>query len=384
MSFSAGVFTINSTGQPVVTGTVISSTVFNAFTADIASGLSTCVLKDGTQTITANIPMSSFKLTGLTSGSAATDSATFLQAQTASQAAAYLTAVAGTNTITATATPTATLVVGQRYWLIPAVTNTGATTLQIGANSAGAIQRGGNALIGGELTASFPVELLVSAATPVFQIVSSGQIQKQPTRSVKTSGSSSTYNTPTGCTRINVKVIGGGGGGGAMATNSGTAGNNSSFTDGASLTLTAGGGGSGASGSGGATAGSGGSASGGDVNIVGGGGQPGFGNSSAALQAMGGVGASSALGGAGPGGAPGAAGGNAAANSGAGGGGAGASVANNSAGGGGSGGYVEKLITTPAATYTYTIGAAANGGAAGTFAGGNGAAGIIIIDEFYN
>lgn len=74
MSFSAGVFSINSTGQPVVTGTVISSTVFNAFTSDIATGLSTCVLKDGTQTVTANIPMSNFKFTGLAAGTATGDS----------------------------------------------------------------------------------------------------------------------------------------------------------------------------------------------------------------------------------------------------------------------------------------------------------------------
>lgn len=71
MSFSAGVFSINSSGQPVVTGTVISSTAFNALTADLATGLSTCVLKDGTQTLTANIPFAGFKATGLGAGSSA-------------------------------------------------------------------------------------------------------------------------------------------------------------------------------------------------------------------------------------------------------------------------------------------------------------------------
>ena len=74
MSFSSGTFSINSTGQPVVTGTVISSTAFNALTADIATGLSTCMLKDGTQTVTANIPMANFKFTGLGAGSATGDS----------------------------------------------------------------------------------------------------------------------------------------------------------------------------------------------------------------------------------------------------------------------------------------------------------------------
>ena len=92
MSFSAGVFSINSAGQPVVTGTVISSTAFNALTADLATGLTTCVLKDGTQTITANIPMSSFKLTGLAAGSAAGNSVRFEQLLTfAADVAAHAT-----------------------------------------------------------------------------------------------------------------------------------------------------------------------------------------------------------------------------------------------------------------------------------------------------
>ena len=68
MSFSSGTFSINSAGQPVVTGTVISSTAFNALTADLATGLSTCVLKDGTQTMTASLPMAGFILTGLGAG----------------------------------------------------------------------------------------------------------------------------------------------------------------------------------------------------------------------------------------------------------------------------------------------------------------------------
>lgn len=56
MSFSGGVFSVNSAGQPVVSNTVISSTAFNALTADLATGLSTCVLKDGSQTTTASVP----------------------------------------------------------------------------------------------------------------------------------------------------------------------------------------------------------------------------------------------------------------------------------------------------------------------------------------
>ena len=56
MSYNgSGVFQINSSGQPVVTGTVISSTAFNALTADLATGLSTAITKDGQTATTARI-----------------------------------------------------------------------------------------------------------------------------------------------------------------------------------------------------------------------------------------------------------------------------------------------------------------------------------------
>jgi len=57
MSYNgSGTFQINTSGQPVVTGTAISSTVFNALTADLATGLSTAITKDGQTTTTARIP----------------------------------------------------------------------------------------------------------------------------------------------------------------------------------------------------------------------------------------------------------------------------------------------------------------------------------------
>ncbi len=57
MSYNgSGTFVINTSGQPVVTGTVISSTAFNALTADLGTGLSTAITKDGQTTTTAKIP----------------------------------------------------------------------------------------------------------------------------------------------------------------------------------------------------------------------------------------------------------------------------------------------------------------------------------------
>jgi len=55
MSFSSGTFSLVA-GNPVVTATTIDSTVMNNTLSDIATGLSTCILKDGTQTTTASVP----------------------------------------------------------------------------------------------------------------------------------------------------------------------------------------------------------------------------------------------------------------------------------------------------------------------------------------
>lgn len=52
-------------GNPVVTGTTISSTWANNTLNDIATGLSTAITKDGQTTPTANIPMGGYKITGL-------------------------------------------------------------------------------------------------------------------------------------------------------------------------------------------------------------------------------------------------------------------------------------------------------------------------------
>jgi hypothetical protein len=80
-----------------------------------------------------------------------------------SVAYSYLTSVAGTNTITATGPANMTLAAPQRpVVLVPAVTNTGATTLNITPSGGAALTAknvflGGAALSGGELVAGVPV-----------------------------------------------------------------------------------------------------------------------------------------------------------------------------------------------------------------------------------
>lgn len=79
MAFSNGTFSLYTPGNPVVTGTTIQSSWANNTLADIATGLTTCVLKDGSQTITANIPLSGFKLTGLGAATVAGDALRYEQ-----------------------------------------------------------------------------------------------------------------------------------------------------------------------------------------------------------------------------------------------------------------------------------------------------------------
>lgn len=52
----SGTFLVNSAGQPVVAGTTITATAFNAFTADVATGLTQSICVDGQTPTTASIP----------------------------------------------------------------------------------------------------------------------------------------------------------------------------------------------------------------------------------------------------------------------------------------------------------------------------------------
>lgn len=209
-----------------------------------------------------------------------------------------------------------------------------------------------------------------------------------PTRQVLLSGSGATYTTPAGVRQLRVLIAGGGGGGsgsGGTGVTFGSNGSDSSFNS-----IVAAGGK--------ATA----------VNTIGGsGGTGGSGTASFRLPGLNGQSATAltvsntneaAFGG--NGGGPGAgladtaggAGGSAAANSGAGGAGGGISsvafatiLTYRFGGGGGQGEQVQYIINSPAASYTYTVGAGGAGGSAGTngAAGGSGGSGYIIVDEIY-
>jgi hypothetical protein len=112
MSYNgSGTFQINTTGQPVVTGTVISSTAFNALTADLATGLSTAITKDGQTATTARIPFAAGISSTLVTDSSSTSTGSIITAGGIGVAkAAYIGTtlnVASTTTLTGVATLTA-------------------------------------------------------------------------------------------------------------------------------------------------------------------------------------------------------------------------------------------------------------------------------------
>ena len=76
----SGVYSLPA-GQPVVTGTNISSATHNALMADISAEITRSIASDGQTVPTANLPMGGFKLTGLAAGTAAGDSMRFEDAQ---------------------------------------------------------------------------------------------------------------------------------------------------------------------------------------------------------------------------------------------------------------------------------------------------------------
>ena len=75
----SGSFSVYTPGNPVIPGTVISSTAFNATIQDIAAGLSNAVTRDGQSPLSANLPAAGRKITGLGAGVVAGDSLRFEQ-----------------------------------------------------------------------------------------------------------------------------------------------------------------------------------------------------------------------------------------------------------------------------------------------------------------
>jgi len=238
---------------------------------------------------------------------------------------------------------------------------------------------------------TFTVTFTVSSAT---QIVMSGSGAPASSGTLtKTGGTGDatlTFSQFLAPLYLRVKMVGGGGGGAGSGTTgqtSGGAGGDSTF--GSSL-LTAGGGGGGVAGANGGAGGTN-TINAGAIKFVDAPGGNGGGpvqrtSGTQVIFTSGGLGGVSFYGGAGVGTAQGG-GVGAKANSGSGGGVGGLSNTASAidGAGGGAGGYLEAVITSPAATYSYTVGAFGTAGANGTSgaAGSPGGLGLITVEEYY-
>lgn len=233
-----------------------------------------------------------------------------------------------------------------------------------------------------DLGMSIEIRKLVVVANGVTpeSVIDKLPLMYAPQITYLTSGSGD-YSTPTGALYLEVELRGGGSGGAGSGGFDGSGnpvappqGNSSAAGNTTFGTITAYGGGP----TNGINGGAGGAATGGDINEVGhdGGRARDYYTNQAGADGGGeGAGRSRAD----------SEGENARINSGAGGSGAGPGSPRDPGGGGAQGGYARKIISNPAATYSYSVGAGSAGGAAGANGkpGGAGAAGWIKIKAYF-
>jgi len=346
---------VNTTGGGTVANASTGQLGYYASNGTTISGNTNANITNGALTLgTANTTLGSLILEGSTSGAVTL---------TPQAVAGTPTVTYGTNSGTPAVTASAPIVLnsGTGNLTLNAIAN--ANLANMNANTIKANNTGG-ATTPSDLTAGQLGAMLCVPNTQIF-----------------ISGAAQTYTTPTcngiTATWLELHLQGGGGGGGGSGTTATSASNGNTSSFGA-LTANGGGGGTnsgvnGESGAGGTCSGS----LGTQQNFVGGMGEV----INNAASTSGGYGAASYYGGAGANGITNAVGQAAAANTGAGGGGAGMGAAGAGPGaGGGSGCHIWSIVTAPAATALYTVGAAAAGGTAGTSGqnGGQGAAGLII------
>ena len=184
-------------GQPVTSGTVISSTTHNTLMADVANALTGSIAADGQTPATANIPMGGYKLTNVSSATARTEYPTSGQVQDG--ALLSLTSVGGTaNAITATAAVSmSAYATGQRFAFIVGTTNTGAATLNLNSIGAKTIKKNATQDVSaGDLLAGTVADVYYDGTN--FQLLSSRSFV-EPTFSAYRSGSTQTvaYGTST-------------------------------------------------------------------------------------------------------------------------------------------------------------------------------------------
>jgi hypothetical protein len=157
-------------GNPVTTGTTISSTWANTTLSDMGAALTTSVSSDGQTTPTANLPMGGFVHTGVGSATVRTNYASAGQVQDG--ALTYLGSISGTNTITGVAAVgLSAYTTGQVFTFISVGANTGAVTLNINGIGAKNIYKNGTLpLVNGDIASGAALHVVYDGTQ--FQLIS--------------------------------------------------------------------------------------------------------------------------------------------------------------------------------------------------------------------
>ena len=147
-------------GNPVVTGSTISSTWANNTLNDLATAMTGSIAKDGQTTPTGNLPMGGYAHTGVADATVRTMYGTAGQIQ--DSAFTYLTSPSGTNSMTATAAlGMSAYVTGQRFFFVAPSTNTSACTININAIGTKALTKNGTtALSAGDIVSGAIVQVV--------------------------------------------------------------------------------------------------------------------------------------------------------------------------------------------------------------------------------
>jgi len=157
-------------GNPVSTGSTISSSWANSTLSDIASALTGSIAADGQTTPTANLLMGTYAHTNVGNASDRTMYASAGQVQ--DSVLTYLTSVSGTNAITASAPVVmTTYATGQTFRFIAANATTGAVTININSIGLKSIVRtDGSALVSGDIASGAAVQIMYDGTN--FQLLS--------------------------------------------------------------------------------------------------------------------------------------------------------------------------------------------------------------------
>ena len=159
------------TGNPVASGTVISSTTNNTTQSDIATALTNSVCRNGEAPFTSDQPMGDNKITGLKNPTAQTDATNLLAIQHGT--GVYGATVAGSgNAITVTLSPAITAYsAGQKFTFIAGAANTGGVTINFNGLGAKAITKvGTTALVANDILSGSLVEVEYDGTR--FQLIS--------------------------------------------------------------------------------------------------------------------------------------------------------------------------------------------------------------------